>query len=198
MFLAIFRALFIFLLVSNTSYALSITTYNIRNFDSNSTYSTDLNSLVQQITKIKTELFVFQEIVDTQGFKTIFTNNFKDKKIILSTCGGFAKQKLALAYDKNKFRFIKSQEDTNYSKSKNCNRGVRPLFKVKLEQRSTGLKFWVLLVHLKAGASSNDVNFRKKQFRTRCSLYSKSDSISSCKLRCRNWNRLHRYSSAWF
>jgi endonuclease/exonuclease/phosphatase family metal-dependent hydrolase len=146
-----------------SSYALSISSYNIRNFDANSAYSTDLEVLLKQIKEVNSEISVFQEIVDTQGFRELIRRNFKNKRILISSCGGFAKQKLALVYDTRKYSFVKSSEDTSFSKEVNCNRGVRPLFKVQLKSKETRKNFWALLVHLKAGATKRDIEFRKKQ-----------------------------------
>ena len=148
--------------ISNVS-AFSISTFNVRNFDSNSPYSTDTNSLKKIIKNLESDILVFQEIIDTTGLKTLINESMKFKKTVFSTCGGFAKQKLALSYDSRKFNFIKSLEDTNFSKALGCNQGVRPLFKVQLKSKDTGLTFWVLITHFKAGATHRDISFRKHQ-----------------------------------
>lgn len=152
------------LLVSNSVFALSISTYNIRNFDSNSPFSTDVDNLVEIIKNLDSEIMVFQEIVDTLGFKNLITQNTKFQKVIFSSCGGFGKQKLALTYDTRKFKFLKLLEDTGFSKTISCDKGVRPLLKVKLRSIEDNVDFWVLIAHFKAGASNRDIIFRKKQF----------------------------------
>ena len=152
------------LLVSKSVFAISISTYNIRNFDSNSPFSTDVDNLVEIIKSLDSEIMVFQEIVDTAGFKNLITRNTKFQKVTFSSCGGFGRQKLALTYDTRKYRFLKLIEDTGFSKSISCNKGVRPLLKVKLRSIQDKTDFWVLIAHFKAGASSRDVAFRKKQF----------------------------------
>lgn len=152
----------IFTLSNNVS-AFSISTYNVRNFDSNSPLFTDSNSLKRIIKDLNSDILVFQEIIDTQGLKALINSSMKYRKTIFSTCGGFAKQKLALSYDSRKFKFMKSLEDTNFSKTLGCNQGVRPLFKVQLKSIENGFSFWVLITHFKAGATHRDISFRKHQ-----------------------------------
>jgi endonuclease/exonuclease/phosphatase family metal-dependent hydrolase len=157
-------ALFIIsIFLSIEAYAFSISTFNIRNFDSNSPYSTDTTSLKKIIKNLDSDILVFQEIIDTQGLKYLINDTLKFRKTVFSTCGGFAKQKLALSYDSRKFKFLKSVEDNGFSKEVRCNQGVRPLFKVQLKYKETGTTFWTLITHFKAGATHRDTNFRKHQ-----------------------------------
>ncbi|OUR94866.1 hypothetical protein A9Q84_17310 [Halobacteriovorax marinus] len=160
------------LLISLNSMGLSVATFNIRNFDMNSPYSTDKSALTKILKDVNADIFAFQEIVDTENFKILMKKVFPKHKLVISKCGGFAKQKLALLYNSKKFKFLRVIEDSSFQYSEGCHRGVRPLLKVQLKNISDNSTFWALLVHLKAGGSSRDIEFRKKQI----SLLSKSIS----------------------
>lgn len=153
------------IIVSFKVNALNIATYNIRNFEMNRPYSTDQRVLSSILKEVNADIFSFQEIVDTKNFKKLTKRIFPNHKLFLSNCGGFAKQKLALLYNAKKYRFIKAIEDSSFQKEADCNRGVRPLLKIKLKKLSDQSTFWTLLVHLKAGGNDSDVQFRKKQIK---------------------------------
>ncbi|PIK15829.1 MAG: hypothetical protein CES88_03635 [Halobacteriovorax sp. JY17] len=156
-------AITISLFCINITDAMTISSFNIRNFEVDGPYSTNPNSLEKILKENISDIFAFQEIVDTENFKRILQRNLPNHKSIISKCGGYGRQKLNFVYDSRKFKVLDSKEDLGITGGENCNSGVRPLLKIRIESRETSEKTWALLVHLKAGANISDINFRKEQ-----------------------------------
>ncbi|ATH08045.1 hypothetical protein BIY24_08795 [Halobacteriovorax marinus] len=145
--------------------AMTMTSFNIRNLEVNSPYSTDPIVLKKILSKNISDLNGFQEIVDTGFFKNFIHSNFKDHDVITSKCGGYGNQKLSFVYNKKKFQHIRTEEDLAITGKNSCKSGVRPLLKINLKDLTSKKKFWVYLVHLKAGSNSKDIQFRDTQLK---------------------------------
>lgn len=161
-------SLMLMLLFTSTVWAKwSVTTYNLRNFDRDSRAGrTDLNELARIIEANKSDVMAFQEIADKQAFKKMVETNLPGYSYIMTTCGGMAKQQLAVAYKEATFDFISRIEDRSFSGGEGSNGcgSLRPVLIVDLRRKETNTIHSFGVVHLKAGGGRRDFEKRWKQY----------------------------------
>jgi len=164
----------LFLAAANHLYALSISTYNIRNFDydSRSKTSTNKSKLAEILENLESDLVAVQEITKPKKFKEFINHFLPAYGVALSRCGGANSQSLGFIYNKNQLRLDGFYEDDRTNayqgmSNKGCpTQGSRPLAVAKFTNLSakSGLRdFTAIAVHLKAGPSPKSVGKRKKQ-----------------------------------
>lgn len=156
---------FLFLLLSFPGWAKwSVTTYNIRNFDNDPrSVPTNLVELAKIIQEVKSDVMVFEEVINFKAFDLLIKKNLPGYAYKLSSCGGFGKQHLAIVYNPKTFDFLKQEEDLAYSGSSGCG-SLRPLFLVTLKNKSTATEFTFAAAHLKAGGNDRAMTQRWKQY----------------------------------
>lgn len=163
-----FLSMMIVLLLSSPVLAnWSVSTYNLRNFDRDPRAGrTDLTELARILEANKSDVMAFQEIVDAQAFKKMVENNLPGYSYIMTTCGGMAKQKLALAFRESTFEFVSRIEDRTFSGGKGPNAcgSLRPVLIVDLRLKADSSLHSFGVVHLKAGSGSKDLERRWKQY----------------------------------
>ncbi len=144
----------------------SVSTYNIRNFDRDPQVGqTDLSELQKIINDVKSDVMVFQEIINREAFESFIQEALPGYKYALSSCGGFGRQLLAVAYDSKTFEFIQQSEDLSFSGSTTGKCGsLRPVFLVELLEKATKKKFTFGAVHLKAGSTERAMEQRWRQY----------------------------------
>lgn len=162
-------SLFLVLLLSTQVWAKwSVTTFNIRNFDSDHNAGrTNLVELEKIIKSVESDVFAFEEVVNVEAFKTLMKKVLPTHDVRLSGCGGFGQQRLAIVYRTSKFRFITQTEDLSFSGSGNTACGsLRPILLVTLESIQKPQQYTFGAVHLKAGGD-------ERAFRQRWAQYDK-------------------------
>lgn len=144
----------------------SVSTYNIRNFDRDpSAGQTDLAELSKIIKEIKSDVMVFQEVVNRNAFETLIQGSLSGHKYVISSCGGFGRQLLAVVYDSKTFEFVQQTEDLTFSGETAGKCGsLRPVFLVELLEKATKKKFTFGAVHLKAGSAPRAMEQRWQQY----------------------------------
>lgn len=161
-----FSLLFVLLLSSEAFAKWSVSTFNIRNFDNDpSAGQTDLLELATIIESVKSEVMAFNEIVNHTAFNDMVKRNLADYKSVISSCGGFGKQHLALAFDTKSFEFVSQTEDLTFTGSSNGKCGsLRPVFLVNLKHLASKQIFTFGLIHLKAGSNERALAQRWQQY----------------------------------
>lgn len=160
------------LLVSSSTWAKwSVSIFNIRNFDQDmrSNVRTDLVELAKIVKSVKSDAMGFVEVVNAEALKTFMNKNLPDYKYTISSCGGFGKQKLALAYNPKVFELITAQEDFSFSGSAGCG-SLRPVYLVTLKKMDTNEPVIFALAHLKAGGNEGAYSQRWIQYKKLAAL----------------------------
>lgn len=161
---------FLFLFLKN-SYAitdLKIGSFNIRNFNNSSIKTnhstvTNLNILKEILIDTDADVLAIQEIQDQKLFQNFIDENFKNYKVVLSSCGGSASQYLGFLYNRKKLKLLKFIEDERLNIAGNCEVGLRPAVIGKFKNKLTDEEFLSIGVHLKAGPSEFSVLRREQQ-----------------------------------
>ena len=159
--------MFMFLFTSTVWAKWSVTTYNIRNFDKDPMSGrTDLAEFARIIQANKSDVIAFQEVVDVKALKKMINDQLPNYSSQVTSCGGTAKQKIALAYNQEKFEFVKRTEDRSFSGGQGSNGcgSLRPVLVVDLRLKETNEIYTFGVVHLKAGGSRKDFEKRWKQY----------------------------------
>lgn len=161
--------LIIMLLISSTAWAKwSVSAYNIRNFDRDpDAGQTDYNELQRIIGTVKSDVMAFEEVVNADAFASVMAKALPSYRYTISTCGGFGKQKIAIAYNPKVFDFVSQKEDMTFSGSaleSSCG-SLRPVFLVTLKMKKTDENFIFAGVHLKAGGDPRSMQSRWGQYR---------------------------------
>lgn len=161
-------SLLLFFLFSSTVWGQwSVTTYNLRNFDKDSRRGrTDLVELTRIMESYKSDVMAFQEIAAPGNFRKMIERNLPGYKNIMTTCGGAAKQQLALAFNEEVFEFVRRIEDRTFSGGQGTNGcgPLRPVLVVDLLHKKTNTVYSFAIVHLKAGGSRRDFERRWRQY----------------------------------
>lgn len=154
----------------NAFSALTVGTYNIRNFDydERARISTDKAVLEKTLKSFQFDLLGVNEINNTQEFERFIETKFPQYEVQLSTCGGAHGQRLGFVFNKSKLRLISYEEDLSVTdpggSNPGCYAGSRPLAIAYFEELATGEKFHHIQVHLKAGSNADAHNKRFKQY----------------------------------
>lgn len=157
--------LFSLLLGSQAWAGWSVSQYNIRNFNKDpGAGETDLVQLGKNLKSFKSDVMSFVEVVNADAFRTLIQTNLPGYQVQISNCGGFGKQKLAVAYNPKVFKFISSAEDLNFSGSTGKCASLRPAFLVTLEHVATKKAYVFAALHLKAGGAEAAMRTRWTQY----------------------------------
>lgn len=143
----------------------TVSTYNIRNFDQDSSRPTDHGALGDVLTEMKSDVMAFEEVVNAEAFKGLVKTYLPGYSTRISSCGGFGKQKLAIAYNPKAFRFVEESEDFDFSGTSGGCGSLRPLFLVTLQRIASKETIVFGVVHLKAGGQAQAMRQRWEQYK---------------------------------
>jgi endonuclease/exonuclease/phosphatase family metal-dependent hydrolase len=175
-------SLLIMLLLSFPGWAKwSVTTYNIRNFDKDPLAGkTDIVELRKVIKDVKSDVMVFEEIVNAEAFEVFMKKELPDYEFEISDCGGGGRQLLVVAYNLKTFEFVRTLEDLTFSGSTTGCGSLRSVLLVTLKHKETKKDYTFGAVHLKAGGDSRSFKKRWEQYKKLESLakeYTKENLI---------------------
>jgi endonuclease/exonuclease/phosphatase family metal-dependent hydrolase len=158
-------ALLSLLLVSHAWGGWSVSSYNIRNFDHDrDAGQTNLNELGKTIREFKSDVMTFIEVVNLEAFQSVIKQNLPGYQVANSKCGGFGKQKLAIAFDTKIFTYVGQLEDLTFSGSALKCGSLRPVLLVTLQHKTTKEKYMFGAIHLKAGGGDQAMQQRWTQY----------------------------------
>jgi len=137
------------LLASEAWASWSASSYNIRNFDRDSSEGrTNLTELGKTIKAFKSDVMTFVEVVNLKAFKELVQVNLPEHVIVSSTCGGSGKQKLAIVYNPKVFDFIEQRKDMTFSGATAGCGSLRSVLlvtlKLKAQRKNTSLLPFIL------------------------------------------------------
>lgn len=143
----------------------NVTSYNIRNFNKDpGAGATDLIQLGKNLKAFKSDVMGFVEVVNLAAFKTLIDANLPGYQIVNSTCGGFGKQKLAVAFNSKTFKLISTVEDLSFSGTGTSCGSLRPALIVTLQEIATKKNYVFAALHLKAGGAESAMRQRWTQY----------------------------------
>lgn len=150
--------------------AITIGTYNIRNFDYDERYKirTNKNELSSIILKLRPDVLSVEEINNTAEFENFVTSKLAGYDTELSRCGGQHGQHLGFVYNKNTIELLSFNEDLSISepgRPGGCDTGSRPMAIGLFQIKATKQKFYGMTVHLKSGSDAGSVSKRNKQYK---------------------------------
>jgi endonuclease/exonuclease/phosphatase family metal-dependent hydrolase len=156
-------------LPSLTSFALTIGTYNIRNFDydERSRIRTNKQELSLLLQSLKFDVLSVEEVNNTAEFERMIANKLPAHGVELTRCGGQHGQRLGFIYNQKTIELLSFNEDLTIGdpgKGGSCDSGSRPLAIALFKIKATGQKFYAITAHLKAGADAGSLSKREKQF----------------------------------
>ena len=161
---AIFPAFFILYFIQIANAGLSISSYNIRNFDKKKQI-TNKPLLKNIISNLNTDLLGIQEVYNNDSFTSFAKAEFPGYKLALSECGGGARQNLGFMYKNSVLKLNNTVEDSRITdQNRDGCSSLRPALLGFFTVRSTGKKFVAIVLHLKAGSGSRNYKKRKKQY----------------------------------
>lgn len=152
-----------------TAQALTIGTYNIRNFDydQRSRVKTDKSALANILKSLEADVLSVEEINETEEFKRFVSSRFPGYKAALSECGGAHGQRLGFLYNTATVELLSFSEDLSISNpggDEDCYNGSRPMAIGLFQVKATKQKFYGITVHLKSGGAAGSLHKRKKQY----------------------------------
>lgn len=155
------------LLLSSQAFAKwSLTTYNIRNFDRDSQAGqTNITELEKILRNAKSDVMGFQEVVNVSAFEKVIKRVFPSYQLVKSNCGGGGKQKLAIAFNAERFELNGTREDYRFSSEYEACGSLRPAFLVFLREKKTQKRFVFANLHLKAGSDDRAYQTRWEQYK---------------------------------
>lgn len=150
--------------------ALTIGSYNIRNFDydERARIHTDKLALETVISSLNVDLLGVNEINNVPEFQNFVSRKMRGYSVRLSTCGGAHGQRLGFVFNTTKLKLLSFNEElsvTNPGQADSCTSGSRPLGVAYFEEIATGEKFYAIQVHLKAGDNADALNKRFAQYK---------------------------------
>jgi len=156
-------------LVSTKVLAITLGTYNIRNFDYDQRYRihTNKTELTKIISQMRVDVLAVEEINNTAEFERYVQSNLPGFDSELTRCGGAHGQRLGFVFNTQKVELLSFHEDlsiTNPGGEEQCDAGSRPLAIALFRIKSTGQKFYAMAVHLKSGGQSESMQKRLMQF----------------------------------
>jgi len=144
----------------------SVSTYNIRNFDKDTQAGkTNLVELGKILQTVKSDVMAFVEVVNEKAFDELIKKELPGYEYVISSCGGFGKQKLAVAYNAKSFIYVRHEEDLGFSGDGSKCGSLRPLFLVTLKKQDTKELYIFGVAHLKAGGTEASFSQRWKQYK---------------------------------
>lgn len=164
-----FLALALTLLSSVSQAAITIGTYNIRNFDYDQRYriSTNKPELSKMILALKADVISVEEINNTQAWDKYVQTSLPGYDTEVSRCGGEHGQRLGFLYNKNTIEMLSFNEDLSIVEPGtpgSCDAGSRPLAIALFKIKATGQKFYGMTAHLKSGGNASSLQKRAQQF----------------------------------
>lgn len=158
------------LLVSfSTHAAITIGTYNIRNFDYDDRYRIHTNKVaLEQILKnLNADVLSVQEINNTPEFINFIATKMPGYGVAISQCGGAHGQHLGFIFNTAKVDLLSFNEDLSISdpgRGAHCNSGSRPMAFGLFQIKATQQRFFGISVHLKSSSRPESIAKRGKQF----------------------------------
>ncbi len=154
---------------SLTGHAITLGTYNIRNFDydERSRIHTNKPELANVFKSLNADLMALQEVNNTLEFGKFLTSRLPGYDFETTRCGGAHGQKLGFLFKTATMELLSFNEDLAISepgRSGTCDSGSRPLAIGLFKVRSTGQKFYAIAVHLKSGGAPDSISKRKLQY----------------------------------
>jgi len=166
-----FRFAFLLALLASTMAhaALTVGTYNIRNFDydERARIRTDKPALQAILRGLNFDLLGVNEINNTQEFARFVARAMPGFDVVLSRCGGAHGQRLGFVYNKTKLKVLRFDEEMAFSGTEGtggCDTGSRPAAVAHFEELGTGVKFHAIQVHFKSGSNASDTAKRSGQY----------------------------------
>jgi endonuclease/exonuclease/phosphatase family metal-dependent hydrolase len=149
--------------------AVTIGTYNIRNFDYDERYRIRTNKpeLASLLLNLKADVLSVQEINNTAEFEKFVGSKLPGYDTELSRCGGAHGQRLGFLYNKKTIEMLAFNEDLSISEPGTpgaCDAGSRPMAIALFKIRATGQRFYGMSVHLKSGSDPSAMKKRFKQY----------------------------------
>lgn len=150
------------------SYALEISSFNIRNFDKKGK-GTDKSELSRIFQTLNSDIIAIQEIYNNRSFQKYVTKYLPQYKLALSNCGGAGQQNLGFLYKDESVELVKQVEDARIASPDDivpqygC-ASLRPAYLGFFKERKTKKDFVAVAVHLKAGSGSKNYAKRWKQY----------------------------------
>jgi endonuclease/exonuclease/phosphatase family metal-dependent hydrolase len=149
--------------------AVTLGSYNIRNFDYDERYRirTNKTELATILTELKADVLSVEEINNTQEFEKFIALKMPGYATALSICGGAHGQRLGFVYNTTTIELLSFNEDLSTSdpgSSGSCYAGSRPLAIGLFQIKSTKQKFYGITAHLKSGSNSDSLQKRARQY----------------------------------
>lgn len=159
----------IFLLFTLSAEALTMGTYNIRNFDydERSRIKTNKQELSLLLQSLKVDVLSIQEVNNTAEFERMVASKLPGYDSSISRCGGAHGQHLGFLYNMSTVELLSFNEDLSISEpgqGGSCDSGSRPLAIALFKIKATGQRFYAMTAHLKAGADAGSLSKRQKQY----------------------------------
>ena len=150
--------------------ALTIGTYNIRNFDYDERYRirTDKNTLTTIIKSLNADVLSVEEINNTQAFEKFVETKLPGYETELTRCGGDHGQRLGFIYNTKTVDLLAFNEDlaiSNPGGQGTCDSGSRPMAIGLFQVKATKQKFYGISVHLKSGSAPASIRKRLQQYK---------------------------------
>ena len=148
--------------------ALTIGSYNIRNFDYDERYRIRTNKpeLSNIILELGVDILSVEEINNTAAFEGFVAKSLPEFETELSRCGGLGQQHVGFVYNKAKIELLSFHEDLSTSNPGTegaCDTGSRPLAIGLFQVKATKQRLYGITVHLKAGSGGEALAKRKRQ-----------------------------------
>lgn len=149
--------------------AITVGTYNIRNFDYDQRYRIRTNKpeLAKILSGLKADVLSVEEINNTAEFESFVSTQLPGYDTELSRCGGAHGQRLGFVFNTNTVELLSFNEDLSISNPggpDQCDQGSRPLAIGLFRIKATGQKFYGMAAHLKSGSQGDSVQKRIRQF----------------------------------
>ena len=146
--------------------ALTLATYNIRNFDYDhfEDVATNKEELSKVINGLKADLISVQEVINLDAFKTFVEQYLPLYDYILTKCGGAGHQRLGFVYKRSKFQ-IKKFDEQKVGGKDGCHKGLRPAAIGTFKITGSTKTITAITLHLKAGGQQRNANIRLEQYK---------------------------------
>ena len=148
--------------------AITIGTYNIRNFDYDERYRIRTNKVELQtmLRNLRADVLSVEEINNKAEFGNFITTQLPGYRTALSQCGGEHGQHLGFIYNSATVDILSFNEDLAVSDPGNgggCNTGSRPLAIALFQIKATKQRFFGITAHLKSGGGRESLTKRSLQ-----------------------------------
>jgi len=155
--------------VSLAQAALTLGTYNIRNFDydERERINTNKPALESILKGLRFDLLGVNEINNVAEFNSFIGRRMVGYDVTLSNCGGAHGQHLGFVYNKAKLKLVSFTEEMQFSGEGNgggCFAGSRPAAVGLFEEISTRERFYAIQLHLKSGSNADSIQKRTRQY----------------------------------